>query len=53
MADSGLVILTSKENKDYDSERKEEDSQRPTPVIIISAGPQQLNPGRTTNRPAL
>lgn len=53
MADSGLVILTSKENKDYDSERKEEDSQRPTPVIIISAGPQQLNQGRTINRPAL
>lgn len=39
MADSGLVILTSKENKDYDSERKEEDGRRPTPVIIISVGP--------------
>lgn len=39
MADSALVILTSEENKDYDSERKE-DSQRPTPVIKISAGPQ-------------
>lgn len=52
MADSGLVILTSKENKDYDSERKEENGQRPTPVVM-SAGPQQLNPGWTTNRPAL
>lgn len=53
-----LVIMTTKENMDYHSmintgrrtRRPTKDISLYSPVIIISAGLEQFNQGRTTNR---